>query len=65
MGSYDKTKFQIQTDTHWKGTWQLGIFINIGRLEKITERYIFISFFKWTIAIGWLGYDEKNKGELK
>ncbi len=56
--------FKIEFDTLQKGQMQLGFFLNrethivenisTGKYHKEVERYLYISLFKLTIAIGFM-----------
>lgn len=52
-----KLKFGIKTYKLLKGDYQIGLFINRQEVHTYCrpfyEKYLYISFFKWTISVGW------------
>lgn len=54
-GNYN-VKFSIKTDKQPKGFWSFCI----GLTHMIEETYLYINFFKWSVAIGFL-YDFRDE----
>lgn len=54
-GNYN-VKFSIKTDKQPKGFWSFCI----GLTHMLGETYLYINFFKWSVAIGFL-YDFRDE----
>lgn len=60
MSEICKTKFQIAVAKQPEGWWNFGICL----AHDTVETYIFINFFKWSISIGKLYYDDTSYEEV-
>lgn len=53
MDEYNKTRFRIQIDKRPDDMWSFCI----GLSHFVDETYLYINFFRWSVAIGYLYED--------
>lgn len=62
MSDKHNVKFGINVDSYknWDGMWNFGIGISHTFLGEL---YLYITFYKWSISIGWIDKELYNNKE--